>query len=93
MAKRTKQAEGGLNTPMPTSPHPDEITVDGVKLPREFPTSITLLAKLGSIALHAQEMISHSGHAVDHTVLRNLLDDPEVKAWMKSMGAYLPVKR
>ncbi len=70
-----------------------KITVDGVKLPSQFPTSITLLAKLGSIAVHANQMISSSGHAFDHTALRNLLDDPEVKSWMKSMGAYLPVKR
>ena len=70
-----------------------EITIDGVKLPAQFPTSIILLAKLAAIAIHADEMSSPSGQAFDHAALRSLLDDPEVKSWVNSMSAYLPVKR
>ena len=76
-----------------TTKKDSEITVDGVKLPAEFPTSITLLAKLAAIAIHAERIISPDDNAVDHTTLRSLLDDPELKAWMKSMGAYLSVTR
>jgi hypothetical protein len=67
------------------------ITVDGVKLPEQFPTSITLLAKLASVVVHLEETIAANG--LDQTAVRSLLDDPEVRAWMKSMGAYLPAKR
>lgn len=54
---------------------------------------LTLLVKLGSIAVHVDEMLSVGGHAFDQTATEQLLGDPEVKQWIKDMGAYMPVKR
>ena len=55
--------------------------------------SITLLCKLGSIAVHADEMTEPGGHPFDVTAMRQLLADPEVKEWIVAMGAMLPLKR
>ena len=56
---------------------------------------LALLIKLGSIAVHADEMFSPSGHQFDKITLNNLLQDPELKAWLQEMDArgLLPVKR
>lgn len=54
---------------------------------------IRLLAKLGAIAVHAEEYLSPDGHSVDKTALENLLADEEVQTWLKSMGALVPKKR
>lgn len=54
---------------------------------------IGLLAKLGSIVVHYEELLSPQGHSFDRHALKTLLDDPEVKDWLKGMGPYLPVKR
>lgn len=56
-------------------------------------TPLALLCKLGAIAVHADEMLSPSGHDYDRIVLQQLLADEEVVAWIKGMGALLPVKR
>ena len=53
----------------------------------------SLLCKLGSIAVHAEEMMSDDGHKLDHAAILSLLGDPEVKEWIADMGALLPVKR
>jgi hypothetical protein len=55
--------------------------------------SLTLLVKLGSIAVHADELISFDGRQLDKDVIKDLLADPEVRQWIASMGALLPVKR
>lgn len=55
--------------------------------------SLTLLTKLGSIAVHAEEMLSPKGHTVDRHALQTLLTDVEVQKWIKDMGVYMPVKR
>lgn len=55
--------------------------------------TLTLLMKLGSIAVHAEEFLSADGHAFDKTVLDGLLQDPEVITWIKEMGPLLPQKR
>ncbi len=57
--------------------------------------SLQLLVKLGSIAVHTEEMISASGHKYDRIALESLLLDPEVKEWVEVMteAAYLPVTR
>lgn len=54
-----------------------------------------LLAKLGSIAVHAEEMISPAGHIYDKAALETVLVDPEVTEWLDDMRAMamLPVKR
>lgn len=60
-----------------------------------FNPSPALLCKLGSIAVHVEEMLSPDGHAFDRIALDNLLKDEEVKAWLKEMDrlAMLPKKR
>jgi len=55
--------------------------------------SLALLAKLGSIAVHAEEFLSPKGHEFDVAALNNLLRDPEVVEWMSAMGPLLPRKR
>lgn len=42
-----------------------------------------LLCKLGSIARHAEEAITLGGHPLDAWVIESLLNDPEVRAWMR----------
>ena len=58
------------------------------------PTS-TLLCKLASIAIHAEELISEKGHPLDIEALKALLKDAEVKGWLSDMSglALVPVKR
>lgn len=57
--------------------------------------TVTLLVKLGSIAVHVEEMLSPLGHHFDRTALEQLLKDDEVAAWLKAMDkmAFLPKKR
>jgi hypothetical protein len=55
--------------------------------------SLSLAIKLGSIAVHADEMLSPKGHHFDKVALEGLVQDVEVIAWVKKMGALLPVKR
>jgi hypothetical protein len=62
--------------------------------------SVTLLVKLGSIAIHADELTDDTpnaarGHKEDAATIKSLLSDPEVFAWMHKMRnmAFLPVKR
>jgi len=38
-------------------------------------------------------MLSSKGHAVDRDALGTLLEDKEVKQWIKDMGVFLPLKR
>lgn len=64
---------------------------------------LSLLVKLGSIAVHCEELLAPprldkkrghvGGHEFDKTAAEQLLNDPEVKAWIKQMGAFMPVKR
>lgn len=55
----------------------------------------SLLVKLGSIAVHAQEYLSPGGHPFDKDAMDPLFADPEVVAWIKQMDAmaFLPKKR
>ena len=55
----------------------------------------SLLSKLGSILVHAEELTSSKGHAFDHYALKSLTDDAEVKDWLAQMkaAALLPQKR
>jgi hypothetical protein len=55
--------------------------------------SIAVLVKLGSIAIHAEELTEPGGHAFDKVAMDQLLKDGEVKAWINAMGAMLPLKR
>ena len=56
----------------------------------------TLLVKLGSAIVHADEMLDPvKGHHFDMKTFKALLADPEIQEWLKEMGkmALLPVKR
>jgi len=57
--------------------------------------NLSLAVKLGSIAVHVEELLSAKGHEFDRYALQTLLDDPEVKSWITLMNknAMLPVKR
>lgn len=57
--------------------------------------SLTLLMKLGSIAVHAEEIISPGRHQFDIACTETLLSDPEIKEWIAAMDkmAFLPKKR
>lgn len=57
--------------------------------------SPALLAKIGSIIVHAEELLSDDGHAFDRVAMQNLLSDPDVAAWLGGMNAMalLPRKR
>lgn len=65
------------------------------KKPNCMNPGTTLLMKLGSIVVHAEEAISLKGHTWDVEAIKPLLADPEVKAWLEEMDglAMLPVKR
>jgi hypothetical protein len=60
-----------------------------------FKPSPSLLCKLASIAVHADEMLSPSGHHLDREALQSALADPEVINWIAAMtkAAMAPVKR
>jgi hypothetical protein len=54
-----------------------------------------LLCKLGSIIVHADELLSPLGHNFDREALIALLSDHEVQAWIEEMAgmAMVPLKR
>lgn len=56
---------------------------------------ISLLCKLASIAVHADEFLSPDGHDFDRDALQSALADPEVKEWLAEMSkaALAPRKR
>ena len=56
---------------------------------------LSLQCKLGSIVVHAEEMLSPKGHAFDKVALTTLLNDPEVRLWLMEMQkeSLVPVKR
>lgn len=61
----------------------------------ELAPPVTVLVKLGSIAVHADEMLSPGGHDFDRVALHGLLSDPEVVEWLAGMDrmAMVPKKR
>lgn len=59
------------------------------------PITAALACKLGSIAVHADELTSPLGHEFDAGAIRSLLSDPEVQKWLAEMAAlsFVPLKR
>lgn len=57
--------------------------------------SLSLLVKLGSIIVHADEYLSADSHEYDQIAFRQTLKDEEVQTWLKQMSdqGLLPVKR
>jgi len=64
----------------------------GVECLKPIPS---VLIKLGSIYIHTEEAMSREGHNFDIMALKQLLDDPELKEWIKQMDnlALIPKKR
>ena len=62
-------------------------------VPEPLKPSISLLVKLGSIAVHVEEFFSPHGHPYDKVAAEQLLNDPEVKEWIVAMSAMMPRKR
>ena len=55
---------------------------------------LTLKIKLASMVVHIEEMLSEKGHSFDRAALETLLEDAEVKEFLKTVDpVYLPVKR
>ncbi len=57
--------------------------------------SVTLLVKIGSMIVHADEFTEPGGHEFDIHTFKTLMKDPEVAAWLAagSASAMLPKKR
>ncbi len=57
--------------------------------------SATLLIKLGSAMIHAEEMIETKFKNLDFDLpaFKTVTEDTEVVAWVKEMGPFLPLKR
>lgn len=57
--------------------------------------SAGVLIKLGSLAVHVEEMLSDDGHPFDVSAIKALLSDPELQEWFAAMNklALLLVKR
>lgn len=57
--------------------------------------SASLLCKLGSIAVHVDELLSADGHSFDRDALQTLLTDVEITEWLAEMrkAAMVPEKR
>lgn len=63
--------------------------------PAVQPFSPALASKLGSIVVHAEELVGNDGHEFDAAAFRALMADDEVQAWLRQMRslALIPVKR
>jgi hypothetical protein len=57
--------------------------------------SMALLVKLGSIAIHCDEMLSSEGHNFDRLAIESILNDKEVRDFIEEgqRTQMLPMKR
>lgn len=53
----------------------------------------SLAAKLAAVVVHADEMLSPDGHALDRVALKAAITDPEVVEFLGAVGPLAPVKR
>lgn len=60
-----------------------------------FHPKLSLLVKLGSIAVHADEMLSPGAHEYDAEAIKPLLRDPDLKEWIEQMTkkGFMPIQR
>lgn len=64
----------------------------GVVIPTKATPALAL--KLACIVVHAEELSGAGAHPYDATVIRALINDPEVAAWLDSFDqVLLPVQR
>lgn len=89
MANDIARLQMGVDTLNP----PRIVPHRGDRPPDILHPSLALLMKLGSIIVHVEEAAEPGGHEFDMTAVRQLLLDPEVRAWRHDMGAMLPLKR
>jgi hypothetical protein len=71
-------------------------TVADVAVVEPLKPTTSLLCKLGSIVVHAEEGSDPiTGHSFDIYAIRSLLSDPEVRSWLAAMRklALIPEKR
>ena len=61
--------------------------------PFKTPLPPALLAKLGSIVVHADEACSDSAHSFDVEALKALIAQPDVQDFIVALGPLVPVKR
>ena len=59
----------------------------------KFQIRIGLASKLASVVVHADEFLSPDCHDFDKTALEKAVRDPEVQAWVRSLGPLAPMKR
>lgn len=61
----------------------------------EIQPTVDVAIKVASALIHAQEYMSADGHPFDREAFDSLLHDPDVDAWMRTLGsmALLPRKR
>ena len=54
-----------------------------------------ILSRLGSLFIHVEEGLAQGGHPFDMLAIGTIIDDPEVKQWIKEMDklALIPKKR
>lgn len=64
-------------------------------IPDPLKPALSLVVKLGSIAVHADELLSPDTHVFDKVALESLMTDPEVTDWIAKMTdmAMVPRKR
>ena len=57
--------------------------------------SMTVLVKIGSAMVHADEMLSPTGDDYDKIALQSLINDPEVQSWIAAITklGFVPLKR
>lgn len=57
--------------------------------------SASVLIKLGSALVHAEELLSPGGHVADKQAFDSLMQDRELREWMDAMdrATFLPVRR
>ena len=59
-----------------------------------FTLTASLAGKLAGCVVHADELFSADGRQVfDEAALLTVVRDPEVQAWVKTLGPLAPVKR
>jgi hypothetical protein len=77
----------------PEDSHPQDIGGKAVSDPLK--PAVSVLCRLGSIAVHVDEMLSDDGHAFDCAAIKQILADNDLRQWLSEMDkmALLPKKR
>jgi hypothetical protein len=58
-----------------------------------FQPSPDLVRKLGAIVSRADRFVSPTGGMMDLALLAKLLEDPDVRAWLREINRQLPADR